>query len=224
MQFIDRQTAGKELARCLRHFQENDVVVAALPRGGIVLGFEVANTLKAPLGLILVRKIGHPAYAEYAIAAVAEGEEPTYSETELLPVDDLWLGAAEHRARQMIEGQRRLYFTDDYVSPEIQGNTVIIVDDGMATGLTMHAAVRSAKRMHPAKTIVAVPVASRESVELLERLADEIIVLDKPRNFLGSIGAHYIRFPQISDLTVRQLLERSRLNDIATHLNSPVKT
>lgn len=209
MQFIDRQTAGKTLARRLRKYVTSKTVVVALPRGGVILGFEVAKSLDVPLGLVLARKIGHPASSEHAIAAVAEGVLPIYNESGLMPVDDLWLKAAEARTRHLIDHQRRLYFTQNYSPPAIKGSIAIIVSDGMATGLTMQAAVYAVHHMRPAKIIVAVPVASNESIELIEPLVSKVIVLDKPRNFLGLVRSHYLHFPHINDMTVRQLLERS---------------
>lgn len=217
MKFIDRQSAGQALARKLRGKVLDNAVVVALPRGGVVLGFEVAKSLDVPLGVILVRKIGHPAYVEYAIAALAEGDKLVYSETELMPVDELWLAAAEEKTRQQIAQQRALYFTPNFFQPEIAGNTVVIVDDGMATGLTMQAAVRSVRRQHPEQVLIAVPVASLESIELIEPMVDEIVVLDKPKNFRGVVGAHYLHFPQIKDITVRQLLERNNTNGLRQH-------
>lgn len=210
MKFIDRRTAGQALTRKLREKISNKTVVVALPRGGIVLGFEVAKSLDAPLGVILVRKIGHPAFSEYAIAALAEGEKLVYSETDLMPVDELWLANAEKKTRGQIAQLRSYYFTQNYSQPEIAGSTAIIVDDGMATGLTMQAAIRAVRHMNPAKIVVAVPVASSESVEFIEPIVDDFVVLDKPKNFLGVVSAHYLHFPQIKDITARQLLERSK--------------
>lgn len=209
MKFIDRQTAGQALARKLRSKLRNKTVITALPRGGVVLGFEVAKSLDAPLGVTLVRKIGHPAFSEYTIAALAEGENLVYSETGTMPVDELWLEAAEKNTRDQLAKLRSVYFTQKYAQPEITGSTAIIVDDGMATGLTMQAAVLAVKHLHPSKIIVAVPVASSESIELVEPIVDDIVILDKPKNFRGIVSAHYLHFPQIKDLTVRQLLERS---------------
>lgn len=211
MKFIDRRTAGQALTRKLRGKISNKTVVVALPRGGVVLGFELAKSLDAPLGVILVRKIGHPAFSEYAIAALAEGEKLVYSETDLMPVDELWLATAEKKTRSQIAELRSIYFTQNYSQPEIAGSTAIIVDDGMATGLTMQAAIRAVRHLNPAKIVVAVPVASSESVEFIEPIVDDLVVLDKPRNFLGVVGAHYLHFPQIKDMTVRQLLERSKI-------------
>lgn len=217
MKFIDRESAGQALARKLRDNALGRTVVVALPRGGIVPGFEVAKSLDAPLGVILAHKIGHPAYMEYAIAALAEGEQLVYCETELMPVDELWMKAAEDRSRQKMVRQRSLYFTPNYSQPELTGNTVIIVDDGMATGLTMQAAVRAVRRQNPARIFVALPVASTVSIELIEPLVDDCVVLDNPKNFRGVVGAHYVHFPQIKDITVRQLLERSNTNGLLQH-------
>jgi predicted phosphoribosyltransferase len=223
MKFMDRQTAGQALARKLRgKISNNKTVVVALPRGGVVLGFEVAKSLDAPLGVILVRKIGHPAFSEYAIAALAEGEKLVYNETGIMPVDELWMTTAEKNTRGQLARLRSLYFTQRYSQPDIAGSTAIIVDDGMATGLTMQAAVKAVRHLNPAKLVVAVPVASNESIELIEPVVDDVVVLDNPNNFRGDVSAHYLHFPQIKDLTVRQLLERSTTNGLrrTTTVNS----
>jgi putative phosphoribosyl transferase len=209
MQFMNRQAAGKALADALHAYTDSNAVVATVPKGGVVLGFEVAKSLHVPLGLILARKIGHPAFKAYEIAAVAEGEEPVYTETELMPVDDLWLTHAEARTRHLIKHQRELYFTKDYHQPDMSNHTVIIVNDGMINGLTELATIRAVKRFKPARIVLAVPVASRDSIELLEPVVDELVILDTPRDFQGLISDHYQSFPRINDLTVRQLLERS---------------
>ena len=206
MRYYDRQDAGQRLARRLKRFENNDIVVLALPRGGIVLGVEVARVLGAPLGLVLVRKIGHPAYSEYAIGAVAEEEAPIYNEDELLGIDKAWLKSAVASARQLIEHRHELYYEDGFVPPNVEGKTVILVDDGIATGLTMKAAVRAVQNKQAKRVIVAVPVASQESVGTLETIADEVIVLDDPRKFLGAVGAHYQQFEQVDDEEVRTLL------------------
>ena len=221
MQFVDRKTAGQALVSEVGGSDKDRCVIVALPKGGVILGFELAKSLDVPLGMILVHKIGHPAYTAYAIAAIAEGEDLVYSETEIMPVDELWLAAAEKKTRHIIARQRALFFTQQFTQPQISGNTAILVDDGMATGLTMQAAIHAVRHMHAGKIVVAVPVASNESVELIEPLVDNLIVLDKPRNFLGVIASHYLRFPRINDLTVRQLLERSNMYGLrhttATH-------
>lgn len=210
MSYINRQDAGKRLAQVLRHFKGKDAVVLALPRGGIVLGAEVAKELQAPLGLVLVRKIGHPAYAEYAIGAVADGEKPVYNEAEVSAIDEEWLKQAEVNARELIEHRRDLYYGDDFTPPEAQDKTVILVDDGIATGLTMEAAVQAMRNKHAKRVIVAVPVAPRDSIDTLEAMADEVVVLDNPDSFLGAVGSHYMEFEQVDDEEVRVLLREVR--------------
>lgn len=206
MSYLNRQDAGKRLAQVLRHFKGKDTVVLALPRGGIVLGAEVARVLYAPLGLVLVRKIGHPLAPEYAIGAIAEDESPVYNRNESAGIEPAWLKQAEANARELIEHRRKLYYGDDFAPPEVRAKTVILVDDGIATGLTMEAAVQAMRNKQPKKIIVAVPVASVESVDKLQPIADEVVVLDNPADFLDAVGAHYIEFDQVEDEEVKTLL------------------
>jgi putative phosphoribosyl transferase len=210
MRYANRQDAGQRLAKVLRRFMGKDVVVLALPRGGIVLGAEVSRELQAPLGLVLVRKIGHPAYSEYAIGAIAEGEKPVYNEQEVSEIDEDWLKKAEASARELIERRRKLYYGEDFIPPEVAGKVVIIVDDGIATGLTMEAAVRAIQNRQPKRVIVAVPVAAPESVDKLESIADKVVVLDKPGGFRGAVGSHYLEFDQVNDEEVKTLLREVR--------------
>lgn len=203
MRFADRAEAGQELARKLLKYSGRSVVFA-LPRGGIVPAYEVARELGVPLNLILVKKIGHPYNPEYALCALAEGGEPVCSERSA--VDDKWLENALADARRENERRRRDYFSTDFKPPKVAGKTVIVVDDGIATGLTMEAAIQAIRRQKPSKVVVAVPVAPQDSVSTLRRVADEVIVLDDPENFAGAVGAHYIRFPQVEDDEVIVLL------------------
>ena len=206
MDFESRVDAGQELAQALEDYRDEDAVVLALPRGGVVVGAEVARALAAPLGLILVKKLGHPRSAEYAIGAVAEDGDPVYGEEEVASIDKDWLNRAEAAAREAIEQRRELYFGEDFVPPEIQGRVALIVDDGMATGLTMLAAAQAVRNKGASKVVVGIPVASSESIELIESEADEIVVLDEPENFLGAVGAHYTRFEQVDDFDVKAIL------------------
>lgn len=206
MIFADRREAGQHLAAELKRFSNEPSVVLALPRGGIVLGAEVAKALKAPLGLVLVRKIGHPSYPEYAIGAVAEDEPPVYNEREASAIDQAWLSDAEAQAQSLIKQRREMYYGSDFRPPEVAGKTAIIVDDGIATGLTMQAAIRAVRGKEAEKVVVAVPVASVESIDELKPITDEIIVLDRPENFLGAVAAHYQEFEQVNDQEVRMLL------------------
>jgi putative phosphoribosyl transferase len=204
--YEDRQEAGRKLAEVLERYRGKDVVVLALPRGGIVLGAEVAKALKAPLDVVLVRKIGHPFGEEYAIGAVVLGEKPIYDDSEAAAADEAWLKRATASEQQVNEHRRELYYDDKFEPVPLKDKTVIIVDDGIATGLTMEAAVRAAQKQHPKQVIVAVPVTPPDSVERLRRLADEIVVLDDPEEFLSAVGAHYREFAQVDDSEVRSLL------------------
>lgn len=209
MIFIDRQDAGKRLARQLERFNTGNTVVLGLPRGGIVLAAKVARKLGAPLGLILVRKIGHPFYPEYAVGAIVEGEQPVYNESETAGIDRGWLSEAETAARNLISKRRELYYGDNFEPTETVGKTVIIVDDGIATGLTMEAAVRAMQNKGARQIVVAAPVASAEGVNILGTIADEVVVLDKPENFSGAVGSHYRKFEQVNDMEVKKLLREA---------------
>ncbi len=219
MYFFDRQDAGKRLADRLTNFKDSDVVVLALPRGGVVIGKEVAKALHAPLGLVLVRKIGHPYHAEYAIGALAEDKKPVYNEAEVSAIDRAWLKKAESAAHKLIEKRRQIYYGDDFSPPNAKGKTVILVDDGIATGLTMQAAVKALKQKEPKRVIVAVPVAPRDCVAKLKQMADEVILLDDPDNFLGAVGVHYQNFPQVNNEEVKAFLREVRYD-----LHQPTST
>jgi len=218
--YRNRQEAGKELAEVLAQYRGKSTVVLSLPRGGVVLGAEVAKSLRAPLGVVLVRKIGHPSYAEYAIGAVAEAETPVYNQSEIAGIDKKWLMKAVAAARELIKRRREQYYGDDFTPPNLLNKIVLIVDDGIATGLTMLAAVQAVRNQHPKQVVVAVPVASQESVDELQRSVNQVIVLDNPENFLGAVGAHYQEFEQVSDNQVKSLLREVQhdiLNNAAAH-------
>lgn len=207
MSYINREDAGRRLARALWRFRgADDTVVLALPRGGVVLGAEVARALGVPLGLVLVRKIGHPSYAEYAIGAIAEDYEPVYNEGEAKTIGKDWLREAESEARELIRQRRDLYYGNDFQPPVVKHKTVILVDDGIATGLTMKAAVQATRNKQARHIIVAVPIASKGSLETMETIADKVVVLDNPEDFVGTVGGHYQEFEQVDDEEVRALL------------------
>lgn len=212
MVYANRREAGRQLAYALNRFKSRDVVVLALPRGGVVLGAEVAKALRAPLGLIFVRKLEHPQYPEYAVGAVAEGKQPVLGK-EAKTLRSAWLRDATTSARQLLKYRRQQYYGGDFIPPQIKGKIAIIVDDGIATSLSMQAAVRAAKAEHPKQIIVAAPVATQESIDTLSALTDHVVVLISPRHFRGAVGAHYYEFEQVKDEEVYALLREVR-NDV----------
>ena len=201
--FKDRSDAGRQLAEKLALYRGKEAVVLALPRGGVVTGFEIARVLSLPLDIVAVRKVGAPDNPEYAIGAVGANGTVILNDAEAATIDKTWL--AGEIAAQKKEAQRRSrVYRAGKKSLDITGKTAIIVDDGIATGLTMRIAVRSAKAE---KVVVAVPVAPPEAVHALsEEGADEVIVLEPPEEFLGAVGAHYIRFEQVEDDEVIRLM------------------
>ena len=208
--FKDRHEAGKLLAKALAKYKNNKVVVFALPRGGVVIGYEVAKALKSPLDIIVTRKIGYPNNPEYAICVVDEKGSLLCNESEIKFVNQDWL--QEEILREQKEAERRVALYRGKQQPkEIENKVAIIVDDGIATGFTMRLAVRSIKIQNPKKIIVAVPVAPTEAIqELKEEGADEIITLLPPEEFMGAVGAHYMQFEQVEDSEVINLLQEDK--------------
>ena len=203
--FRDREDAGKQLARALEGYRGTDAVVLALPRGGVVIGERVAKGLGLPLDIVVARKVGHPTNPEYAICAVDERGTRLCNEAELKRIDKKWLNQAVEQEQQ--EAQRRIALYRGKKAPiSISGKTVIIVDDGIATGLTMRLAVQAVKTQGPKKVVVAVPVVPSDVAMKIKREADELVVLLPPEDFLGAVGAHYEYFPQVEDAEVIRLL------------------
>jgi predicted phosphoribosyltransferase len=205
--FKDRQDAGRQLAEKLEKYSGRNIVVLALPRGGVVTGYEVATALKAPLDIVAVRKIGHPHEPEYAVGAVDENGASLLNEeaTELL---DKKVLHAETLAEQKEAKRRSTVYRAGRVPLDLAGKTVILVDDGVATGLTMRLAVRYARAQKSQSVIVATPVASFDALQSLrEESVDEIFVLEPPEDFEDAIGAHYLKFDQVEDAEVIQLLQ-----------------
>ena len=205
MIFTDRIEAGKKLAEVLWAYKRSDVVVYALPRGGVVLGVEVARMLGAPLDLLIPRKIGHPSSSEYAIAAVAEDGDIVANEEEVSRVDQVWFKKEVAHQRAEAKRRREKYLAGRPTSA-VEGKTAIIVDDGIATGLTMKAAIMELKHRKPKKIVVAIPVIPADTFTVLSALVDEVVALDKPEQFLGAIGNYYKSFPQVEDEEVIALM------------------
>lgn len=206
MRFRDRTEAGRRLAEALSKYQGEEGVIYPLPRGGIVLGVEIARALGMPLDLVIPRKIGHPFNPEYAICAVTETGDPVCNEFEVARVDKGWFESEVRSARQEARRRRELYLGERQPLA-VAGKTAIIVDDGIATGLTMRAAIRDARAREPSPLVVAVPVAPADTVEALRREVDDVVTLDVPDFYLGAVGAYYADFPQLTDEEVMKLLE-----------------
>ncbi|HEU5339589.1 MAG TPA: phosphoribosyltransferase family protein [Sulfuricaulis sp.] len=205
MRFRDRVDAGKQLAPALKKYQKHEGVVYALPRGGVVLGVEVARALGMSLDLLIPRKIGHPLQPEYAICAVVENGELVCNQQEVARVDPEWFRQEVEAERGEARRRRELYLGGRKPTP-VEGKTAIIVDDGIATGLTMEVSIRDARRRRPKHLVVAVPVAPADTVERLSREVDEFMVLDASPFYLGAVGAYYDRFLQVTDEEVIALL------------------
>jgi putative phosphoribosyl transferase len=210
MPFIDRSQAGRRLATALAKFKSDKPVIFALPRGGVPVAAEVAAALDAPIDLILVRKIGVPDQPELAMGAVVDGREPiTVRNADVIlmaGIDEATFQSVRDRELAEIERRRKNYLGDRR-HPEVRGRTIIVIDDGIATGATVRAALRAMRSRNPKKLVLAVPVAPTDSLSELEEEADEIICLEDHNNF-GAIGVYYSDFRQVSDQEVKDILAR----------------
>jgi putative phosphoribosyl transferase len=210
MPFLDRSDAGRQLARALAGYRDQQPVVLALPRGGVPVAAEVAAALDAPLDLILVRKLGVPAEPELAMGAVVDGAAPIVVRNEdVIRITDV--GEAEFNATRDAElaeiERRRLRYLGDRERAEVAGRTAIVIDDGIATGATIRAALRATRMRKPEKLVVAVPVAPPDSLEALRGEADDLVCVEQ-HDLLGAIGAYYADFQQVSDREVIETLKR----------------
>lgn len=208
--FRDRIDAGRLLAERLSRYRSRGAVVLAIPRGGVVIGAEVASTLDASLNVTIPRKIGAPGNPELAIGAVTE-EGEAFLDTALVGSLGVTQSYIEAQTRMEVEEIRRRMKTylGDQRRPELKERIVILVDDGIATGATMKAAVRSVRRQDPAKVVVAVPVAPPETVESLKDVADTVVCLRAPTAFYA-IGQFYQDFEQVGDAEVISILRKAK--------------
>lgn len=209
--FRDRAEAGHQLAGDLMQYAGRaDVRVLALPRGGVPVAFEVAQALHAPLDVFVVRKLGLPGHEEFAMGAIASGNVVMLNERVVRQT-----GVSQRAVEQVLADERRELarreqsYRGSRPPLDVEGNTIILVDDGLATGASMFAAVAALKRERPARVVVAVPVASRETCESLRREADEVVCSMTPEPFYA-VGLWYEDFSQTSDEEVHELLELSR--------------
>lgn len=206
MKFFDRRDAGRRLASKLETKDFQDPIVLALPRGGVPVAFEVAQTLHAPMDVFVARKVGAPGQAEFGIGAIAEGGFQVFDER---AVSILGTTAAQLRSlarAEQLELERRV---EEYRAgrplPSLVGRDVILVDDGLATGVTAEAALRSLKSQHPRRLVLAAPVCAQPTRDRLAAIADQVICAEAPHSFLA-VGLWYENFSQTSDEEVRQIL------------------
>ena len=207
--FATRRKAGEALATKLAAYANRaDVLVLGLPRGGVPVAYEVARALCAPLDIFLVRKLGVPGHEELAMGAIATGGVRVLNDETiaLLHIPISVIDAVAHREQQELERREQLY-RGDQPKPDVQGRTVILVDDGLATGSTMRAAAIALRRMGPSRIVVAVPVGAQESCDEFREEVDEVVCAVTPEPF-RAVGASYVDFSQTSDEEVRHLLQK----------------
>lgn len=207
MLFRDRVDAGRQLAAHLTAYADRqDVLVLALPRGGVPVAGEVAQALHAPLDIILVRKLGVPGHSELAMGAIASGGIHVVNQSVVEQLNITHEQLSEVAATELIELERReRAYRGNRPAPQLRDQTVILVDDGLATGSTMLAAVKAVQEQAPARVVVAVPVAALETCEKFQQQVDEVICVQTPQPFYA-VGSWYDNFSQTSDDEVRQLL------------------
>ncbi len=202
----DRMAAGRALAGLLEGYRGSDAMVLALPRGGVPVAWEIARALDLPLDLLPVRKLGMPGHAEYALGAIAGGGVRVLNPQALhgAAPDPEYLEQVTARERRELERREQLY-RGERPPPSLHGRTVLLVDDGLATGATMRAAVQAVRRQAPARIVLAVPVASREALAELRARVEEIVCPLVP-DWLSSIGEWYLDFAQTEDARVLAIL------------------
>jgi putative phosphoribosyl transferase len=211
MPFRDREEAGRRLGKALLGMKGSGVVVLGIPRGGVVVADEVAKALEAPLDIVVTRKIGAPGEEEYGLGAVTQEGEVIVDRraAEAVGASQDYLDEVAERKREEVR-QRMTSLRGDAPYPELEGKTVIIVDDGIATGNSVAAAIMSIKRRKPARIVVAVPVAPAEAEGFVAKAGAEMVCLETPWAFFA-IGEFYRDFAQVDDDEVRRILERRRI-------------
>lgn len=203
MRFKNRTDAGNQLAQKLKINRPNQTIIVALPRGGVPLGLEISTIHHIPFDVVLAKKIVHPLQSEFAIGAIAEDGFPIINET--LNVDREWIEEDTNRVRLELKRRRKQY--DKFLTQRpLSKKDVIIVDDGIATGMTMFAAIEAVKNQIPNRIIVAVPIIPKDTNRILESRVDEVIAIEVPSQFRGAVGAYYQDFSQVSDAEVEEMI------------------
>jgi putative phosphoribosyl transferase len=215
--FQDRTDAGRTLAKKLSHYVDRkDIVVLGMPRGGVPVAFEVAQSLRVPLDVFIVRKLGVPGQEELAMGAIASGGIRVLNDVVIRSkrISEAVIDAVTERERIELD-RRELAYRGHRAAPIVRGKTVILVDDGIATGSTMLAAVAALKQQQPVRIVVAAPAAPVESCDELQQVVDELVVIVRPDPFY-SVGQSYEIFGQISDEEVQKLLRDTRRHSRGT--------
>jgi predicted phosphoribosyltransferase len=212
-QFRDRQDAGQRLAAALTRFKGSGAIVLGLPRGGVPVGYEVALALELPLDVFIVRKLGVPGHRELAMGAIASGGSRVLDRAliDALHIPGAAIDAVIAEEEQELARREQLFATSRL--PPLEGRTVILVDDGLATGASMRAAIRAVRQHRPARIVVAVPVGAPDTCVSLRQEADEVVCLRTPEPF-SAVGLWYQRFGETPDSEVRALLEAARARQL----------
>lgn len=209
--FKDRTEGGRELAQALLPYKNNpDLLILALPRGGVPVAYEVARSLQAPLDVFIVRKLGVPGHEELAMGAIASGGQVVMNEEveSLLHISPEKIREIVKRENATIEAREKAYHKGESALP-IEGKTIILIDDGLATGSTMQVAIKAIKDKNPKRIVVAVPVAPPDTCQTISEMVDELICLRQPSPF-HAVGLWYADFDQTTDEEVSDLLERAK--------------
>lgn len=218
--FQDRSDAGRQLAGLLSHLRGKDVIVLGLPRGGLLVAYEVAHALQAPLDLLNVRKLGVPWQEELAMGAIATGGVQVLNNDIIMSAGVNKEELEEVATLQQLELQRREHlYRGGRPAPSLHGRTVVLVDDGIATGSTVRAAIAVIRAQHPARLVLAVPVAQDSIAAALEAEVDELVCVRRPGD-LYAISAWYDHFPQTTDREIQEVLMRAAAEPAASRLES----
>lgn len=203
MRFLGRLDAAEQLSKHIVVKNPEKTVVLGLPRGGVPLGLVIAKNHSLPFDVVLAKKLVHPKHAEVAIGALAEGGHPMMNLQ--FDVEDDWIQQEVTRVQNEHKERRELY--DEVLEhQDLNGKDVILVDDGIATGMTMFAAIEAVKSSHPSSITVAVPIIPKETYYALEEQVDNISYVEVPSHFLGAVGAYYKEFPQLFDQEIQKML------------------
>lgn len=207
MQFLGRLDAAEKLSDHIQVDKSENTIILGLPRGGVPLGLVIAKNHDVPFDVVLAKKIVHPDHSELAIGAIAEGGEPMISPQ--YEIDQVWIDSEITRVKAENEKRRTLY-DETIVHQQLKDKEVILVDDGIATGSTMFAAIHAVKAQNPKSITVAVPIIPKPTYYALEEQVDNISYVAVPSHFLGSVGAYYRSFPQITDEEILDMLKSYR--------------